>query len=144
MTPEETAMRATKIMWESDTASKWAGMTLGPVGPGRAEVAMTLTPDQCNGHGTAHGGVLYMLAGSAFAMAINSYNIRAVAQSGTITYLAPAHVADHLTATAREVTKAGRTGLYDVEIANQNAEIIAQFRGTSRTIGGPLFEPASM
>jgi len=140
MTPQDIANRATKVMWDSDTASKWAGMELGPVAPGQAEVSMTLKPEQCNGHGTAHGGVIYMLAGSAFAMAINSHNIRAVAQAGTISYLAPAHVGDRLKASAKEVTKAGRNGIYDVKISNQKGETIAEFRGNSRIIGGTLFE----
>ena len=140
MTPQEIAERATKIMWDSDTASKWAGMSLGQVAPGQASVSMTLKAEHCNGHGTAHGGVLYMLAGTAFAMAINSHNTRAVAQAGAITYLTPAHVGDQLTARAVEITQAGRNGIYDVQIFTPKGDTIAEFRGNSRTIGGALFE----
>lgn len=140
MTPQEIAERATSIMWDGDTASDWAGMTLGKVGPGTAEVTMTVRPEHCNGHGTAHGGVIYMLAGTAFAMAINSYNIRAVAQGGAITYLSPGHKGDLLTARAKEVAQAGRSGVFDVSISNQNDEIVAEFRGNSRSIGGSLFD----
>jgi len=140
MTPQEIAERACKIMWDSDTASEWAGMSLGPVAPGAATVTMTVRPEHCNGHGTAHGGVIYMLAGTAFAMAINSYNVRAVAQAGSITYLAPGNQGDQLKATSTEVVRAGRNGIYNVAITNQSNETIAEFRGNSRVIGGTLFE----
>jgi len=140
MTPQEIADRATRIMWEGDTASSWAGMELGAVSPGTAAVSMTIKPEHCNGHGTAHGGVIYMLAGTAFAMAINSYNERAVAQGGSISYLAPANQGDVLTATAKEVAQAGRSGVFDVSIHNQSNVTVAEFRGNSRKIGGTLFE----
>jgi len=105
-----------------------------------AAVSMTIKPEHCNGHGTAHGGVIYMLAGTAFAMAINSYNERAVAQGGSISYLAPANQGDVLTATAKEVAQAGRSGVFDVSIHNQSNVTVAEFRGNSRKIGGTLFE----
>jgi acyl-coenzyme A thioesterase PaaI-like protein len=51
-----------------------------------------------------------------------------------IHYVAPAHAGDLLTATARETSRWGRNGLYDVEVHNDRGILIAQFRGTSRTI----------
>lgn len=140
MTPQETAERAIQTMWNNDTAASWAGLRLGAMAPGKAQVEMELQPNHCNGHGTAHGGVLYILASSAFAMAINSYNERAVAQNGSISYLAPAHVGDHLTAQAVERNRTGRTGLFDVTVKRDDGTVIAEFRGVSRVIGGPVFE----
>lgn len=139
MTPQEIAEKSVAIMWDSDTASAWAGMRLDVAGPGTATVSMTLEPHHCNGHGTAHGGVLYMLAGTAFAMAINSRNQRAVAQGAEINYLAPGHVGDRLTAQAVEKSKTGRTGVCDVTIRNRSDQVVAEFRGTSRDIKGTLF-----
>ena len=38
-------------------------------------------------------------------------------------------------ATAEERHRAGRTGLYDVRVATEAGEVVAEFRGTSRTTG---------
>ena len=57
-----------------------------------------------------------------------------------ITYLAPAHVGDTLTAHAREVSLSGRSGIYDVTVTSQGGTKIAEFRGHSRAIRGQLFE----
>ena len=43
---------------------------------------------------------------------------------------------DVLTARSIEVSKAGRTGVYDSEITNQRGERVAVFRGRSYTIKG--------
>lgn len=139
MTPEEIAEKSVSIMWEGDTAAKWAGFKLISAAPGGAEVSITLQENHCNGHGTAHGGVIYMLAGTAFAMAINSQNQRAVAQGGQITYIAPGHIGDSLTAKAAMKSQTGRNGLCDVAVTNQKGEVIAEFRGNSRQIKGTLF-----
>jgi acyl-CoA thioesterase len=101
---------------------------------------MTVRQDHCNGHGTLHGGVSFALADSAFAFACNSRNQATVAQSNSILYLAPGHIGDRMTATAREVSLKGRTGLYDVTVTNQDGTVIAEFRGQSRAIGKPLFD----
>ena len=143
MTPKDIAKRAVQTMWDADTASKWAGMELLDAGPDTAEVSMDIGEDHCNGHGTAHGGVIYMLAGTTFAMAINSRNERAVAQSGSITYIAPVQKGDKLTAQARCVAKSGRNGIFDVRICNQDDKTVAEFRGNSRTIGGTLYDEES-
>jgi acyl-CoA thioesterase len=41
-----------------------------------------------------------------------------------------------LTAEAHEVHRAGRTGVYDVEVRNQRGERVAAFRGRSYTLKG--------
>jgi hypothetical protein len=50
--------------------------------------------------------------------------------------LAPGRLGDVLTATCHEVSKAGRTGVYDCEVTNQNGLRIAVFRGRSYTVKG--------
>jgi acyl-CoA thioesterase len=47
---------------------------------------------------------------------------------------------DVLTAEAREVSLAGRNGIYDVRVHNQTGRLIAEMRGLSRAIKGHLFE----
>lgn len=137
-TDQDLAQRSADAMWEADAASQGLGMKILEIGPGTAKLAMTITKDMLNGHGTAHGGYIYTLADSAFAFACNSYNERAVGAHCSISYVQPAQGGKTLIASAKEVSRAGRSGIYDVEIS-QNDKIIAHFRGHSRLIGGSIF-----
>jgi len=137
--PDELARRCAGVMWEDDVASRELGMVLDSVSSGAATVSMVVRPDMANGHGTAHGGLIFALADSAFAFACNSYNERAVAQACDIVFTAPARTGDRLVATAKERHRFGRNGIYDVRITCGN-RVIAEFRGRSRTIGGSIVE----
>jgi len=138
MSPQEIAEASAKAMWEDDEASQALGMAISEVGPGLADITMPVTPAMTNGHKTCHGGYIFTLGDSAFAFACNSYNQRSVAQHASVTFIAPAREGDILTASAREVSRTGRSGIYDVTISNQNGEKIAEFRGHSRTVKGTL------
>ena len=65
----------------SQCRSAW-GLTIEAADVGFSRVAMTLTPQMLNGHGIAHGGMIFALADSAFAYACNSRNEATVAQAG--------------------------------------------------------------
>ncbi|WP_270730861.1 hydroxyphenylacetyl-CoA thioesterase PaaI [Shimia sp. Alg240-R146] len=140
MTGQARAEASAQAMWESDRASQYLGMQIVEVGEGQATLQMTVRPEFCNGHGICHGGLTFTLADSAFAFACNSRNQATVAQHNQVSYLAPGREGDVLTATAREVSLSGRSGLYDVTVTNQDAVVIAEFRGASRAIRGQLFE----
>lgn len=140
MTPDERAKKSAETMWQSDDASKWVGLSLGKIKEASATLELTVEKHHCNGHGNCHGGIIYTLADSAFAFACNSRNQSTVAQHNTITYLAPGRLHDRLTAHATETSLVGRTGIYDVQVTNQDGDVIAEFRGCSRTIKGQLFE----
>jgi len=127
-----------KALWNDDRASAWLGFEIQEVTEGGAVVAMTVAPHHCNGFGILHGGITFALADSAFAFACNSRNQATVAQSNTITYLAPGREGDRLIATAREVQLTGRTGLYDVTVTRSDKTVIAEFRGQSRAISGTV------
>ncbi len=100
---------------------------------------MVLTKAMTNGHGIGHGGFIFLLADTAFAYACNSHNQRCVAQHCSITYLKPAREGSTLTATAREVRRIDRSGVYDISVADENGTPIAEFRGMSRTVPGTFF-----
>lgn len=136
----EMAEACAEAMWRDDNASRQLGMELAHVGPGRATVEMTVDARMTNGHKTCHGGYIFTLADSAFAFACNTYNQRTVAQHCSVTFLSPAFEGDRLTATAQEVQRRGRSGIYDVRVTNQNGEAIAEFRGNSRSVKGTLLE----
>ena len=140
MTPKKRAEKSSAAMWSSDNASKWAGMEIAEVDAGRAVLQLTVEAHHCNGHGICHGGVTFMLADSAFAFACNSRNQATVAQHNMISFVAPAHQGDRLTATAQEVGLTGRSGIYDVTVRNQHGTAIAEMRGMSRAIKGQVYD----
>lgn len=137
MTPQELAEACATAMWNDDSASQRLDMELREIAPGAATLAMTITTAMTNGHGSAHGGYIFTLADSAFAFACNTYNQVTVAQHCSITYVAPGAKGDQLIATAREVSRRGRSGIYDVRITRADGTLIAEFRGHSRSLGTP-------
>lgn len=140
MTPKDRAEKSAAAMWADDHASKWAGMEITHVDEGEATLELTIAQHHCNGHGICHGGVTFMLSDSAFAFACNSRNQVTVAQHNVVSFTAPGRLGDRLTATAREVSLTGRSGIYDVTVTNQDGQKIAEFRGFSRAIKGQLFD----
>ena len=132
------AVRCANTMWAEDSASQAMGMQIGSVREGCAVVSMTVRETMVNGHGMCHGGMIFSLADSAFALACNSQNFVAVASGACIDYLQPASRGDVLTASASIVNQGKKTGLYDVAVSDQNNRIIAQFRGRSARIRGAL------
>ena len=138
--PDRLAERAARSMWADDKASKGLGMKLVSVAPGHAVMQMPIRADMTNGHGICHGGFIFLLADSTFAFACNSHNQRAVAASAEIHFLASAALDDVLQATGSETHRAGRSGVYDVRVSDQNNKLIAVFRGRSATIRGEIVE----
>lgn len=135
------ARAAAEVMWSKDLASQHLGMSLDQIAPGEATLSLTVTATMTNGHKTCHGGYIFTLADSAFAFACNSYNQNTVAQHCSVTFLRPAFEGDRLVAAAREISRIGRGGIYDVKVTNQSGEQIAEFRGHSRTVKGNHITP---
>src|SRR5471032_833998 len=141
LTPAEAQSLAERVaaeMFSRDRASQAMGMRVAKVGPGRAELTMTVRADMLNGHATCHGGFIFTLADSAFAFACNSANMTTVAAGCSIDFIAPAREDDVLTAIGEERSLSGRTGVYDIEVRNQRGETIALFRGKSYRIKGQI------
>lgn len=128
-------------MWADDRASRTLGMQVTAVGPGTASARMTVREDMLNGHDICHGGLVAMLADSTFAYACNAYNEVTVASGFDISLIAAAHLGDELSASCVEISRTGRTGVYDITVTNQRGQPIALFRGRSYTIKGkPVLE----
>lgn len=140
MKAQQLAEACAAAMWAEDRASAGLGMAITHIAPGAATLTMTIEQRMVNGHGICHGGFIFTLADSAFAFACNSFNRRAVAQSNTITYLRPAQLGDVLRAAALQTAQAGRSGITDVLVTDQQGHQIALFRGLSRVIEGHLVE----
>src|SRR3954452_2766097 len=135
LSPDDLARACADAMWKGDDASRGLGIEILDIKAGRATLAMTVKPAMGNGQGIAHGGFIFTLADSAFAFACNSHNQRVGAAQGSIAFLRPDKRGDRLVATAREISRSGRSGIYDVRVAVEEIAI-AELRGHSRTIGG--------
>ena|SRR5690348_4345451 len=121
-------------MYARDTASQALGIGISAVSPGRATATMTVTAAMVQGHGTCHGGFLFLLADTAFAFACNTER-DAVAAGADVEFLAPVREGEVLVAEAAERVSRGRSGIYDVTV-RRGDEVVLEFRGRSRAITG--------
>ncbi|MFJ6028509.1 hotdog fold thioesterase [Pseudarthrobacter sp. NPDC092424] len=143
---------------ENDYASEWMGIDVIALSDGHATIRMTLRQEMLNGFGIAHGGMIFAFGDTAFALACNpaapapgEENSITVASGVDINFLKPAFRGQVLTAVADRRSSAGRSGLYDIQIFAADAgtpasgspadsslpqygQLIAEFRGRSRTI----------
>lgn len=133
---------AAQAMFAADRAAGGLGIELLHLGEGVAVARMVVTAAMVNGHGTAHGGMVFLLADTAFACACNTPGPVAVAAGADISFVAAAHEGDALLATAQERARYGRSGIYDVRVTRGD-ELIAEFRGRSRTLRGPTARPGN-
>jgi acyl-CoA thioesterase len=124
-------------MMQHDRASESLGMTVVVNEPGRSVVTMTIRDDMLNGFAITHGGFVFALADTAFAIACNDSDLVTVAAGADITFLKATTAGDVLTATAIERAKAGRSGIYDVEVLDAAGNVVAEFRGRSRRTNSP-------
>src|SRR5437899_12790605 len=128
LSPDDLARACAEAMWQEDDASKGLGMEIVEIKPGQATLTMTVRPDMVNGQRIAHGGFVFTLADSAFAFACNTHNERAVAAQCDIAFIRPGKLGDVLIATAREISRNGRSGIYDVRVTSGGARS-AESRG---------------
>ena len=140
LTPKERAERTAAAMLANDHASQSIGIKLVEVDEAFSILELVVETNHCNGHGICHGGITFMLADTAFAVACNSRNQSTVAQHNIISYLAPGKLGDTLRAEAREISLVGRSGIYDVRVTTQTGAVMAEFRGISRAIKGQYIE----
>lgn len=130
-----TAETHANALYERDLTCRTLGIRLDDVTQGRATVRMTVADTMVNGHGTAHGGYLFLLADAAFSFAANTYAPVAVAQAAHVTFLQPVSAGDELVAEATERSRRGLTGIYDVTVTRAG-DAVAEFRGHSVLLPG--------
>ncbi len=140
MNPQALAELAGNTMYERDPATRDLGIALLEIRPGYARMSMTVRPQMLNGHQTCHGGYIFLLADSAFAFACNSHNFVTVGAGCTIDYVAPGRAGDVLVAEGVEQVMAGKTGVYDITVRNQDGKVLALFRGKSHRVAGHVAE----
>lgn len=118
-------------MMERDRASAALGMRVEVDEPGFCVVSMVVRPDMLNGFGITHGGVVFALADTAFAVACNEDDRVTVAAGADISFLRSTREGQTLTASARRTALSGRTGVYDVTVTDETGQAVAEFRGRS-------------
>jgi acyl-CoA thioesterase len=130
-TEQQLAERVVAGMVVNDAFSRWLGVEILEIAPGRAVLRMTVRPDMCNGFGVCHGGVTFGLADSAFAFACNTQGNIAVSIENSITYPAAARPGDVLTAVAVEATRSNRILYHHVQVTKADGTPVGLFRGTA-------------
>lgn len=122
-----------RAIFDQDRLMSLLGVDMVIGRPGHVVLRYVVDETIVQTHGSCHGGVIFALADAACGIAGNTGDASAVTQTGTITYLAPAHVGDILIATARQRSASGRTQVIDVDVATEAGTLIAEFRGFLRT-----------
>ena len=131
----EIARLSADALWAEDKASQALGMRIEKVGPGHAVLSMTVGVDMVNGHGLCHGGYIFALADSTFALVCNSPGALTVAAGADIDFVAAARAGEVLVAAGRTRAAYGRSGLTDVTVTREgDGAVVAEFRGRSRTL----------
>ncbi|GAA2175937.1 hypothetical protein GCM10009846_27760 [Agrococcus versicolor] len=131
----------TRAMLLRDAASALLGMRVERDEDGIAVASLVVRPELTNGFAITHGGLVFALADTAFAIACNDGESVTVAQGADITFLKSTHVGQTLVATATRRTSRGRTGLYDVQVTDETGDVVAEFRGRSFTTARPFPTP---
>jgi acyl-CoA thioesterase len=137
------ALACADFLWGQDATPRSLGLERLSIRAGQATVAMTVLPSMVDGLGVTHGGAIFTLADTTFLLASNTYNERTAAAHCCISFLRPTKLGDRLVATATEVARSGRSGIYDVSVTLEDT-VIAEFRAHSRVIGGALLPAATV
>jgi acyl-CoA thioesterase len=130
---QQQAQQQASAMYDADAASRALGIVISAVRPGTATATMRVTDTMLNGHGSCHGGYVFLLADTAFAFACNTRGPAVVAAGADVSFLAAVRLDDTLVAQAQERVVRGRSGVYDVTV-RRGDEVVAEFRGRSRAL----------
>jgi len=126
---------------EGDAASAWMGLTVETAEKDHAVVRMTVREEMVNGFGITHGGMVFAFADSCFALTCNDPDADGstitVASGVDVNFMAPTTAGQSLIAEGRLVSRAGRSGVYDITVTTEDGTVVAVFRGRSRTIPNP-------
>ena len=115
---------------QQDEFAALLGISVTRLAAGQAESTLTVGRDHLNPHGTAHGALIYSLAGVALAAAANDDEHSGVVSAVHIDYLHPARAGDTLTARAEPCERLAREDLFQVRVVRSSDEqVIARLTG---------------
>ena len=130
---------AQKMLAAEGTGPAWE-IRIEEAREGYARVSMKVRADMLNGHGIAHGGMIFALADSAFAYVCNGGNHASVAAQASIVFLGKAEEGETLVAEGQQVAREGRAGVTRVSVKTADGRDVAEFTGYSRTLGGAVVD----
>ncbi len=113
-----------------DAFSQWLGIEVLEAQAGRSVLRMTVRDEMVNGFGTSHGGIVFSLADSAFAFAINSAGLLSVAIDCVVSFPVAVRPGDVLTVVAVEDSTSNKLAFCTATVRNQDDTIVGHFRGT--------------
>ena len=122
-----------RSMLAADRALEGLGIHVLNASEGRATAVLTVTPQMANGHGIAHGGFVFALADTAFAMAANTFGAGIATAEASISYISPARISEELVASAEVTFHEGRRMIVDV-VVRAGERTVAIYRGTGRAL----------
>lgn len=122
-------METGKARMEKDALAKLLGIELLEMEPGYARAQMRVTEELLNGAGVTHGGAIFSLADLVFAAASNAHGPVALALNVSINFLKATTIGTVLTATAQEDNLTRRTGLYRMEVKDEDGTMVALAEG---------------
>jgi acyl-CoA thioesterase len=131
------ARASVDTLFKADRVAQAFAIEILAVAPRQVSLTMTVRPDMVNGHGMCHGGVVFALADCAFAFACNSLGAAMVAASANIEFMKPTAVGTRLIATAGEIARDERYGMYDVAVTDDASRLVAHFRGRCACLRSP-------
>jgi acyl-CoA thioesterase len=140
MDANELASRVAQHMLASEGTGPAWGLTIEEMREDYARVSMLVRADMLNGHGFAHGGMIFALADSAFAYVCNGANHASMAAQASIVFLDKVSEGETLIAEATEVAREGRAGVTRVTVRAGDGRTVAEFTGYSRTLGGAVVD----
>ncbi|MFP5330244.1 MAG: hydroxyphenylacetyl-CoA thioesterase PaaI [Alphaproteobacteria bacterium] len=138
MDADELASNVAHAMLAAEGTGPAWGIRIEEARHGYCRLSMEVRDHMLNGHGIAHGGMVFALADTAFAYICNGDNHRTVAAQASIVFLGSAQEGDVLIAEGEEVATVGRSGVTRVSVKTADGRAVAEFTGYSRTIGGEI------
>lgn len=135
-----TPFEVAAYLLERDRASAELGIELVAAEPGTATVQMAVTDRHINGHGVCHGGYVFTLADTALAFASNGSNINSLSTNLTIDLVDSTPVGETLRATASEIHRRGKSGLYTMVVSRSDGVNVAFLRGHTLEVGGAVVQ----
>lgn len=112
-----------------DAFARHLGIELVEMKKGYARATMKVTPELLNGAGVTHGSAVFSLADLVFAAACNSHGTLALGLNVNIHYLKATTSGALLTGIAREENQTRKTGVYRLEVTDENGDLVALAEG---------------
>ena len=134
--------RMIKFFNDNDHFAKENGMVITRLGEGSSEAVLTATERHFNGMNIIMGGALFTLSDFAFAAAIHTFGFCAVGMNTTTAFLKPGKGVPgaKFTARAKVVSRTRRTGVFDVNVYDEEDRLLAHSLMTGFITETPLFD----